>query len=181
MKNRIKEHRKIRAGDLVPHELNPRVHTDQQKDALQDLYNEIGFARSVLAYPLPDGRLKLIDGHLRQSMDPEAIIDVEVLDVTDEEARKLLLSIDPLAQLADYDTQAVASLIDSVNTDSQAVQDLWTSLAANDKPFQPPKTKPPQTTEEKFLLIVECENERHQVTLLKKLKKEGLTCHAKIS
>ena len=31
----------------------------------------MGFARSLLAYELPDGRLKLLDGHLRQEMDPE--------------------------------------------------------------------------------------------------------------
>jgi GNAT superfamily N-acetyltransferase len=66
MKNRIKAHRRVRAGDLVPHELNPRTHSDAQRAALRALYDEIGFARSQLAYELPDGRLKLIDGHLRR-------------------------------------------------------------------------------------------------------------------
>jgi hypothetical protein len=51
---------------------------------------------------MPDGRVKLIDGHLRQSMDKDAQVDVEVLDVIDAEARALILSIDPLAQLAGY-------------------------------------------------------------------------------
>ena len=55
--------------------------------ALAALYEEVGFARSLLAYELPDGRLKLIDGHLRQSMDPDMEVDVEVLDVDDAEAR----------------------------------------------------------------------------------------------
>src|SRR5947207_8836646 len=102
MKNRIKAHRRVRAGDLVPHELNPRVHTDVQRAALQALYEEIGFARSLLAYELPDGRLKLIDGHLRRDLTPNEELDVEVLDVNDAEARALLLAIDPLAQLAGY-------------------------------------------------------------------------------
>jgi hypothetical protein len=62
MKNRIKEHRKVKAGELVPHELNPRVHDDDQRAALQALLDEIGFARSVLAYKLLAGRLNLIDG-----------------------------------------------------------------------------------------------------------------------
>src|SRR5438876_5373540 len=103
IRNRIKEHRRVRAGDLVPHERNWRNHPDSQREALADLYNEVGFARSLLAYELPDGRLKLIDGHLRRDLDPDMEVDVEVLDVSEEEARKLLLSIDPLAQLADYD------------------------------------------------------------------------------
>src|SRR5437773_11537641 len=110
MKNRIKEHRKVRVGDLVPHELNPRVHNDAQRDALTALYDEIGFARSVLAYELPDGRLKLIDGHLRRDLDPDMQVDVEILDVSDAEARTLLLSIDPLAALAQTNAETHARL-----------------------------------------------------------------------
>ena len=77
---------------------------------LPRLYDEIGFARSLLAYRLPDGRLKLIDGHLRQSMSPTWRSQVEVLDVTDAEARALLLAIDPLAQLAGYDAETLDQL-----------------------------------------------------------------------
>ena len=76
------------------------LHPDVQRKALQDLYTEVGFARSLLAYELPDGRLKLLDGHLRRDLDPDMEVDVEVLDVNDAEARALLLSIDPLAALA---------------------------------------------------------------------------------
>jgi hypothetical protein len=32
IRNRIKGHRRIRAGDLIPHELNFRLHPDLQKD-----------------------------------------------------------------------------------------------------------------------------------------------------
>src|SRR5437016_7437705 len=87
IRNRIKDHRRVRAGDLVPHELNFRTHPEHQKAALQALYAEVGFARSPLAYELPDGRLKLIDGHLRRDLNPDMEVDVEVLDVNDDEAR----------------------------------------------------------------------------------------------
>src|SRR5205085_8915918 len=95
IRNRIKAHRKVRAGDLLPHEWNFRLHPENQKAALAGIYQEVGFARSLLAYELPDGRLKLIDGHLRRDMEPDMEVDVEILDVTEEEARKLLLTIDP--------------------------------------------------------------------------------------
>jgi hypothetical protein len=52
-------HRRVRAGDLVPHEFNFRTHPDGQRAALEALYREVGFARSLLAYELSDGRLKL--------------------------------------------------------------------------------------------------------------------------
>jgi hypothetical protein len=105
IRNRIKSHRRVRAGDLLPHELNYRLHPDGQRAALEALYREVGFARSLLAYELPDGRLKLIDGHLRRDLDPDMEVDVEILDVTEDEARALLLSIDPLAALAQTQEQ----------------------------------------------------------------------------
>jgi hypothetical protein len=54
IRNRIKGHRRVRAGDLVPHELNFRLHPEHQRAALQALYAEIGFGRSLLAYELPE-------------------------------------------------------------------------------------------------------------------------------
>src|SRR5215216_1430979 len=104
IRNRIKGHRRVRAGDLVPHEWNFRTHPELQRTALAALYAQVGFARSLLAYELPDGRLKLIDGHLRRDLDPDMEVDVEVLNVHEDEARVLLLSIDPLAALAQTQT-----------------------------------------------------------------------------
>ncbi len=99
----------------------------------------------MLAYRQPDGRLKLIDGHLRQSMDPEMRIDVEVLDVNDEEARKLLLSLDPLAQLADYDAHAVDELRKLTETSSNTLNALWATLqSATPKCWMKCKTRRPR-------------------------------------
>lgn len=187
MKNRIKEHRTVRVGDLVPHELNPRVHGEDQRQALRDLLGEIGFARSVLAYELPDGRLKLIDGHLRQSeLDPDEEIMVEVLDVNDQEARKLLLSIDPLAQLADYDSQNLQELRDTIESDSATLQALWASLKHSDASTQSSLKKAQREQKklnlpEQFLVVIECKNEKDQIQLLRRFKQEGLSCTAKTS
>src|SRR6266850_4114869 len=122
IRNRIKRHCRVRAGDLVPHEWNFRIHPELQRAALAALYREVGFARSLLVYELPDGRLKLIDGHLRRDMDPEMNVEVEVLDVNDAEARALLLAIDPLAQLAGYDDKLLATLREETEKDSAAIQ-----------------------------------------------------------
>jgi hypothetical protein len=185
-RHRITGHRRVRAGDLVPHELNPRRHSEAQRAALAALYAEIGFARSLLAYELPDGRLKLIDGHLRQSMDPDMEVEVEVLDVSDEEARKLLLSLDPLALLADYDGAALDHLREVTRTDSEAIQHLWQSLAANDAAVEERLGRArtaaePETVPEQYLIVIECSDERHQLELLERFQREGLPCQAKIA
>src|SRR5438270_11033926 len=130
MNNRIKEHRKVRAGELIPHEMNFRRHPARQQAALRALYDEIGFARSLLAYELADGRLKLIDGHLRASFDPEQMVEVEVLDVDDAEARRLLLAIDPVALLAQYEAQTLAELRAMTEPDSAAIRQILEAVEA---------------------------------------------------
>src|SRR5947209_5450009 len=129
IRNRIKSHRRVRAGDLVPHEFNFRLHPEYQKAALQALYAEVGFARSLLAYELPDGRLKLIDGHLRRHLDPDMEVDVEVLDVNDDEAQALLLSIDPLAALAQMQDQIHRRLLEVTPIDSEELAAAWRATA----------------------------------------------------
>src|SRR5882724_7409269 len=125
IRHRINDHRRVRAGDLVPHEWNFRDHPPAQRAALEALYHEVGFARSLLAYELPDGRLKLIDGHLRRDLDPNMEVDVEILDVTDEEARQLLLTIDPLASLAEQQDQLRQRLLDITPAKNPDLQIAW--------------------------------------------------------
>ena len=181
-RNRIIKHVRMRAGDLVPHELNPRVHSSAQRRALEMLYEEIGFARSLLAYPLADGRLKLIDGHLRAAMDPEQEVDVEVLDVNDAEARALLLAIDPLAQLADYHNDTLEKVRALVEADSAAVKSLWQTLQeASERTKQALRRADTEELREQFFVLVECADEEQQRALLERFAAEGLTCQAKMS
>jgi hypothetical protein len=183
MKNRIKAHRKVRAGDLVPHELNPRTHSEAQRAALRLLYDEIGFARSLLAYELPDGRLKLIDGHLRATTTPDELVDVEVLDVNDAEARALLLAIDPLAQLAGYDADILDELRHIAEQDSAAVKSLWDALAESEavtrKKLRAAADAPDDPLPGQFLILIECPDEGQQVALLQRFRAEGIKCQAK--
>jgi hypothetical protein len=179
-RNRIIGHRRVRAGDLIPHERNWRRHPPEQRAALVALYDEVGFARSLLAYELADGRLQLIDGHLRRDIDPEMLVDVEVLDVTPEEARKLLLSMDSLAGLAEADAEAVAALRHTVDTEAPALAALWQSLAKSEAETEAAldAAAPPH---EQFLILVECRDEAHQVELLQQLQADGIDCKPLIS
>jgi hypothetical protein len=179
MRNRIIGHRKVKASELVQHELNPRVHNQDQRDALAAIYREVGYARSVLAYQLPDGRLKLIDGHLRQSEHaPDDLIDVEVLDVTDAEARKLLLTIDPLATLANYSDHALLSLRDITIADDEILNALWATLHQEDaKPSTAEEKKEAKATHQ-WLIIIECAGESQQATSLAICQREGMVAKA---
>ena len=180
IRNRIKAHRRVRAGDLIPHELNWRLHPPHQRDALAALYTEVGFARSLLAYELPDGLLKLIDGHLRRDLDPNMEVDVEILDVSDDEARKLLLSMDSLAGLAEADAAAVEQLTAVCRADAPILNDLWQTLARGEAEVRS-TLRQAEEGAEKYLILVECADEAEQVRLLQRFSGEGLTCRALVS
>jgi hypothetical protein len=182
VRNRIKGHRRVRAGELVPHEWNYRLHPQLQRAALEALYREVGFARGLLAYELPDGRLKRIDGHLRRDLDPEMEVEVEVLDVSDDEARALLLSIDPLAALAQTQEQLRDRLLELTPAVSPDLQAAW-EAAANAAQGRPPLEDRPGVGPgpEQWLILVTCRDERHQVELLGRFQAEGLECRALLS
>src|SRR5215469_15065977 len=107
IRDRIKELRRVKARDLLPNPKNWRRHPKAQAEALRGLLAEVGYADALLARELPDGKLMLIDGHLRAETTPEMMVPVLVLDVTEEEADKLLLTLDPLAGMAEADSRQI--------------------------------------------------------------------------
>src|SRR5580700_4333465 len=182
IRNRIKSHRRVRAGDLVPHEFNFRLHPDNQISALGALYEQVSFARSLLAYELPDGRLKLIDGHLRRDFDPNMEVDVEILDVNAEEARALLLSIDPLAELAVNQEQLQTRLMELTPTVSPELRAMWEAAASRALGSPPEPTGQDRVSffAHEFYVLITCRDEQHQVELLQRFQTEGLECQAKL-
>jgi DNA modification methylase len=146
IRDRIRELRRVRAKDLVPNPKNWRRHPKAQADALRGLLAEVGYADALLVRELPDGRLMLIDGHLRAETTPDSEVPVLVLDVTAEEADKILLTLDPLAAMAEADSERIGKLLETVRTDDKAVEELlrntagqqvWTSIHPEDS-IEPP-------------------------------------------
>jgi hypothetical protein len=184
IRNRIVAHLTVRAGDLVPHPLQFRLHPDAQRDMLAASLKEVGFARSLLGYRLPDRRIRLIDGHLRRSIDPDMQVTVELLDITEDEARKLLLTIDPLAARAETDAEMAAELTRTTGTDQEALQALWDLLGPSppvEDLLNQHQERLPPNAKAQFLILVTCTDETHQLELLDRFQQEGLTCKALLS
>lgn len=128
MRDRVVELVRVRAGDLRDHPSNWRTHPARQREALRGILAEIGYADALLARRDRDS-LVLIDGHLRKSLDPDQVVPVLVLDVSDAEAEKLLATLDPLASLARPDPGALTALLARVRTSNDALADLLEELA----------------------------------------------------
>ncbi len=131
IRDRIRELRRVPVQQLVSHPKNWRLHPRAQKDAFAALRSEIGFAGVLLVRDLKDGRYQILDGHMRAAMTPDGLIPVVVLDLTDAEAEKLLLTYDPLAALAETDFERLKALLETVQTDSEAVQELLRRTAGD--------------------------------------------------
>ena len=124
VRNRVRELRLVRPRDLVPNPKNWRRHPRAQREALRALLAEQGYVDALLVRELPDGRFMLVNGHLRAEITPDTIVPVLVLDVTEEEADKILLTFDPLATMAEADAERIKTLLQTVQNSDPAVEVL---------------------------------------------------------
>ncbi len=127
-RDRIVELRRVAARELIPNPRNWRRHPKRQQAALRGLLEEVGYADALLARETPTG-LMLIDGPLRAETTPDQIVPVLVLDVTEDEANKLLATLDPLASMAETDKLALKDLASLLQTDSADLRELFNGLA----------------------------------------------------
>lgn len=135
IRDRIKEFRRVPASQLKPNPKNWRTHPKEQQDALRGVLAEVGMADAVLARETESGELMLVDGHMRAETVGDSLVPVLVLDVTEEEAEKLLLTIDPIAAMAETNSEALKEILAGVSSDSEALASLFDDLAKQNKIF----------------------------------------------
>ncbi len=114
-RSRIVGRADVPPSSLIAHDLNWRLHPESQAKALDQNIDEIGFIRSVTVNQRTG---KVLDGHLRLERalaTKQKTIPVEYVDLSVEEERKALLTIDPLAGLATADTSKLEALMNETN------------------------------------------------------------------
>jgi hypothetical protein len=175
IRDRIRSLRRVRARDLLPNPRNWRTHPPAQQNALRALLAEVGYAGALVARELPGGRLELIDGHLRAETTPDQLVPVLVLDVSEQEAAKLLTFFDPISTLAGRDEDRLAALVAEVQTDSPALTALLKRLADSPPPTSQALADP-GAHEPTYQLVVQCDDEAEQKALFTRLAAEGFSC-----
>ncbi|MDO4574035.1 MAG: hypothetical protein Q4D98_02350 [Planctomycetia bacterium] len=173
IRDRIKAFCRVPARELMPNPKNWRTHPVAQKNALKGVLAEIGYADALLAREDEEGRLRLVDGHLRAETTPDQEVPVLVLDVTEEEADKLLATLDPLSAMAGTNRELLAALTSEIETDSDAVRALLDATLGREK--TPLDTKE-LLVPELYQVVVECADEEHQKSVYEQLQSEGLRC-----
>ena len=128
-RNRIVGH-----GDASPLELEPspwnwRQHPALQKDAMAGALRELGWIQQIVVNQRTN---HLVDGHLRLALALDAhetMVPVLYVDLSEAEERLALVSLDPLAAMANADREKLAALLQEVQSGESAVQAMLGDLA----------------------------------------------------
>lgn len=125
--NRIVGHGLEDPAHLLANPRNWRLHPDQQKEALSgllDRVDRVGWVQDVIVNQRTG---HVVDGHLRVSLAlsrEEAGIPVVYVDLSEEEERLVLASLDPMAAMAVTDEAMLAELMDGVETEGALAEML---------------------------------------------------------
>lgn len=127
IRNRVVGLRMVRASDIRPNAKNWRTHPVAQREAMTGLLREIGYVDALIARETPTG-LELVDGHLRRDITPDSEVPVLVVDLTDDEADKVLATLDPVSAMAGVDDKLLDELLAKVTTEDAGVRNLLADL-----------------------------------------------------
>jgi len=128
LKDRIKGLERIPARDLLPHPKNWRTHPREQRDALRGVLAEVGIADALLVRRTKDG-YQILDGHCRAEEAPDVEWPCLVVDLSDAEAEKLLVTHDPIGAMAEADAEMLRGLLDGFETENEAVRSMVEALS----------------------------------------------------
>ena len=134
---RIKSLEMLPANSLIPDPDNWRRHPNAQREVVRDLLQGIGYASALIARRDTEGNLHLIDGHLRAEISADEIVPVLITDLTEDEAKVLLVSLDTSTEMASTDFDALQSLVESIPEQTAAVMEMLNSRAKNPDVFTP--------------------------------------------
>ncbi|MTI12001.1 ParB N-terminal domain-containing protein, partial [Sansalvadorimonas verongulae] len=121
-----------RADQLLANPLNWRKHPKAQQAALKGALNEIGWIQQVIVNKTTG---HLVDGHLRVEValaEGEQDVPVLYVELTEEEEKKALATIDPIAALATTDRKMLDDLVLGLNVNDQDFASLLDTLASQD-------------------------------------------------
>lgn len=128
LKSRNESVKKIAAKNLIPDPLNWHTHGAEQREALGKIFEEVGFVGFVLVRKSSQrGKYHIIDGHERVAMiterfGPNELVDCSVLDLTENEAKKILATHDSIGSMGGVDEALLAELMESVKFDDEDLQ-----------------------------------------------------------
>lgn len=171
-------------AELAENPANWRRHPEEQLAALSDVIAEVGWA-GVCLFNEVTGRL--VDGHARRKVALEQgckKVPVLVGRWSEEQERKILATLDPLAGMAEKDQAAMDKLLAEIDTESGAVAALLESLASKpevEEASEADEKGDKEEIPEQYQILLDFDTEEEQAKWLEQLTAEGVKCRSLIS
>jgi len=176
-KNRIVGHGEKPAAQFIFNPLNYRLHPEEQRDAVRKMLGTVGWVTEVI-HNVRTGHL--IDGQARieeaLKQDPSQLIPYTDVDLSLEEEKAVLATLDPMTGLAETDSKTLQLLLDETMLAMPDLEELLRTLH-NEEPPEPPKARTVEFTEH-IRIVIECTSKRQQTKLMKRFEAEGLEVRA---
>lgn len=121
----------VRPEDLVEHPANYRRHPESQREALRGSLNELGIIAPVIVNQVTG---HMLDGHARVKEYVRAgVPEVPriLVEVPPEKESIALLSLDPIAAMAEADKEAMDALLRDVATTEEGLQAMFVEMAVD--------------------------------------------------
>jgi len=128
-RTRIVGHAEVPPAELVPSPRNWRSHPPDQQRALAGALAEVGWVAEVLVNRTTGN---VVDGHLRIELAlarDERTVPVTYVELSDDEERLVLASLDPLAAMATAEEEQLTALLAGLDPADDALRALLDDLA----------------------------------------------------
>jgi len=125
--NRIVDHGQEAPDQLLANPGNWRIHPQAQQRALASVLTEVGLVQDVIVNRTTG---RLIDGHLRAELaiaEGQPEIPVVYVELSEEEERIVLASLDPIAAMASADRDKLSELLAGI--ENQDLAELLEAVA----------------------------------------------------
>ena len=143
---------------------NYRIHPKTQQTALQASLANIGWVQRIL---VNQNTGHVVDGHARIELaisNGETEVPVTYLDLTEQEEKLILATYDPISAMAVNDKEVLSGLLDDIETDSEALQEMLSKLAEEEGIIPPDflpvdESEQPRLDEKKKTCCPKCGHE----------------------
>lgn len=164
---------------------NWRKHPPRQRQAVKASLDALGWVDVVIENAQTG---YLIDGHerVRQALEDNSEVPYIQVDLTPEQERLALATLDPLTNMAETDREMLAALLDSLREsviveDNAAARALLDDVERGENILSKTYSGEPVNIPENFMILIECQSEHEQADLLTRFEAEGISCRAIIS
>jgi hypothetical protein len=166
----------IKIKDLIPYARNARVHSLKQINQIAGSIKEFGFINPVLV----DKENVIIAGHGRvlaaEVLKLKTIPIVRVEHLTDNQKRAYILADNRLAETSTWDDEMLKLELEELKTADFNIDIVGFEDFKFTNDFTPdlPSDEPKENSEQKFVVVVTCENYDEQQLLFNELRDRGM-------